>query len=131
MSSLNGDFDCCRRALSEEVIGGIKKWRLQYPKATLREIGVAVDQRPAQFRACMLPATTFVLPVARIFAASPVTAGWCATPKGAPVPRSPGLAAGRLLSVDRPRLFPESSRGQATSGQDHGVAPAPLGGTVT
>jgi hypothetical protein len=131
MSPLNGDSDCCWRALSEEVIGGIKEWRLRHPKATLREIGAAVDQQPPRFRVCMLPATTFGLPVAGIFAASPVTAGWCDTPEGAPTPRSPGLAAVRLLSVDRPRLFPESSGGRATPGQDHGVAPAPFGGTFT
>jgi hypothetical protein len=48
------DFEGRWRALSEEVIVGIKEWRLQHPKATLQEIEAAVDEQLARFRARML-----------------------------------------------------------------------------
>jgi hypothetical protein len=54
MSPSNGDCESRWRALSEEVIVGIKEWRIQHPKATLQEIEVALDQRLAEFRACVL-----------------------------------------------------------------------------
>jgi YgiT-type zinc finger domain-containing protein len=40
--------------LSEEVITGMKEWRLQHPKATLREIEAALDERLGRLRARML-----------------------------------------------------------------------------
>jgi len=40
--------------LSEEVISGMKEWRLQHPKATFREIETAVDERLGRLRARML-----------------------------------------------------------------------------
>lgn len=42
------------RKLSEEVISGIREWRLQHPQATLREIESALDERLAYVRARML-----------------------------------------------------------------------------
>jgi NADH pyrophosphatase NudC (nudix superfamily) len=42
------------RELSEEVITGMKEWRLQHPKATLREIEAALDERLGRLRAKML-----------------------------------------------------------------------------
>lgn len=41
-------------ALSQEVLTGIREWRLQHPKATLREIELALDERLARLRARML-----------------------------------------------------------------------------
>jgi hypothetical protein len=40
--------------LSEEVMSGMKEWREQHPKATLREIEAALDERVGQLRARML-----------------------------------------------------------------------------
>jgi predicted RNA-binding Zn-ribbon protein involved in translation (DUF1610 family) len=40
--------------LTEEVITGMKEWRLQHPKATFREIEAAVDERLSRVRARML-----------------------------------------------------------------------------
>jgi len=40
--------------LSNEVLTGMKEWRLQHPKATLREIEAALDERLAHLRARML-----------------------------------------------------------------------------
>ncbi len=41
-------------ALSQEILTGIREWRLQHPKATLREIELALDERLAPLRARML-----------------------------------------------------------------------------
>jgi hypothetical protein len=48
------DFDQHWRALSDEVLTGMKEWRLQHPRATLSEIEVALDERLARLRARML-----------------------------------------------------------------------------
>ena len=40
-------------ALSQEVLTGMRAWRLQHPKATLREIEVALDAHFAGLRARM------------------------------------------------------------------------------
>ena len=41
-------------ALSHEILTGIREWRLQHPKATLREIELVLDKRLAALRARML-----------------------------------------------------------------------------
>ena len=48
------DFDQRWRELSEEVLTGMKEWRLQHPRATLTEIEAALDERLARLRARML-----------------------------------------------------------------------------
>ena len=40
--------------LSAEIMSGMREWRLQHPKATLREIEVALDQHLSRLRARML-----------------------------------------------------------------------------
>ena len=45
------------RQLSEEAISGMAEWRAQHPRATLREIEEALDQRLEQLRAQMLQDT--------------------------------------------------------------------------
>ena len=42
------------RQLSEDVLVGMKEWRQAHPKATLREIEVALDEKLAKVRARML-----------------------------------------------------------------------------
>ena len=42
------------REAGEEVIVGLKEWRLQHPKATLREIEAALDERLARLRVRLL-----------------------------------------------------------------------------
>jgi len=51
---MNSDFDAKWRELAEEVMSGMKEWRLQHPKATLREIEQALDERLGKMRARML-----------------------------------------------------------------------------
>ena len=48
------DFDRRWRALSDEVLTGMKDWRLQHPRATLNELEAALDERLARLRARML-----------------------------------------------------------------------------
>lgn len=48
------DFDAQWRELSEQVLSEMKEWRLQHPRATLREMEVALDERLAKQRARML-----------------------------------------------------------------------------
>lgn len=40
--------------LTEEVITGMKEWRLAHPRATLKEIEAALDEKLAKVRARML-----------------------------------------------------------------------------
>ncbi len=42
------------QVLAEEAITGMVEWRVQHPKATLREIETAVDEHLARVRARML-----------------------------------------------------------------------------
>ena len=42
------------RELAEAVLTGMQEWRLQHPKATLREIETALDERLSRVRARML-----------------------------------------------------------------------------
>ena len=42
------------RALSEEILLGMKEWRRQHPKATLREIEEAVSERLSRLGARMI-----------------------------------------------------------------------------
>ena len=48
------DFDTRWDELAEEVLSGMKEWRLQHPKATLRQIEAALDERLGKMRARML-----------------------------------------------------------------------------
>jgi len=48
------DLDAHWHELAEDVISGMKEWRLQHPTATFREIELAVDERLARLRARML-----------------------------------------------------------------------------
>ena len=41
-------------ALSHEILTGMREWRLQHPKATLREIELALDAHLSRLRARML-----------------------------------------------------------------------------
>jgi hypothetical protein len=42
------------RELAEDVLSGMQEWRLQHPKATLREIEAVLDERLSRVRARML-----------------------------------------------------------------------------
>jgi hypothetical protein len=48
------DFDRKWEKLAEEVLSGMKEWRIQHPRATLKEIEGALDQRLNRMRARLL-----------------------------------------------------------------------------
>jgi hypothetical protein len=48
------DFDAQWDELATEVLSGMKEWRLQHPRATLRQIEAALDERLGKMRARML-----------------------------------------------------------------------------
>jgi hypothetical protein len=64
--------------MTEEIMAGMREWRLQHPKATLREMESELDSRWARVRARML----------EDMALASAAANWAATPAGQhrPVP---------------------------------------------
>jgi predicted RNA-binding Zn-ribbon protein involved in translation (DUF1610 family) len=48
------DFDAKWHEAAEEVMSGMKEWRIEHPRATLREIEKALDERFAKLRVQML-----------------------------------------------------------------------------
>jgi hypothetical protein len=50
--------------LAQEVLTGMKEWRLQHPTATLSEIEAALDERLGRLRARMLEDAALASPVA-------------------------------------------------------------------
>jgi ribosomal protein S27AE len=48
------DFDRRWNELADEVISGMAEWRVQHPKASLRQIETALDERLGRMRARML-----------------------------------------------------------------------------
>jgi hypothetical protein len=65
------DFAGQWRPLSEELMAGIEEWRLQHPKATLREMEAAVDERLAALRARMLQDVALASQAAEVSQARP------------------------------------------------------------
>ena len=72
------DFDAQWEQLAEEVMSGMKKWRLQHPKASLREIECALDERLGKMRARMLQDAVLASSAADIKAAQEVERPVCA-----------------------------------------------------
>ncbi len=52
--AINQDFDAQWTKLAEEVVSGMKEWRLGHPRAILREIEQALDERLTQMRVRLL-----------------------------------------------------------------------------
>ena len=48
------DLDARWHQVAEDVMTGMKEWRIQHPKATFREVEAALDERLARLRARML-----------------------------------------------------------------------------
>jgi hypothetical protein len=67
---VNQDFDAKWDELAEEVMSGMKEWRLQHPKATLCEIEQALDERLGKMRARMLQDAALASAAADIQAAA-------------------------------------------------------------
>jgi hypothetical protein len=63
--------------LADEVYTGMKEWRLQHPRATLREMEAALDTRLATVRARMLEDVALTSAVADIAHAPPTERPCC------------------------------------------------------
>jgi hypothetical protein len=57
-------FDRHWNELAEEVMTGMAEWRVQHPRATLRQIEAALDERLARMRARMLQDLALASPAA-------------------------------------------------------------------
>jgi hypothetical protein len=106
MSPMHFDFEGRWRALSEEVIVGIKEWRLQHPQATLEEIEAAVDERLARFRARMLQDVALASQAADLRQTAVQERPVCPTCGGPVEPRGPRerhltTHQGQLLTLER------------------------------
>lgn len=54
MAGWSAELDAQWRELTEDILTGMKEWRLQHPQATFRQIEEALDERWAKVRARML-----------------------------------------------------------------------------
>jgi hypothetical protein len=72
-------FDQHGRELAEEVLTGMKEWRLQHPKATFAQMEAALDDRLARLRARMLQDAALATPAASLSDAPPASRPLCPT----------------------------------------------------
>jgi RNA polymerase-binding transcription factor DksA len=71
------DFDARWNELAEEVLTGMKEWRMQHPKAKLREIEAALDERLGKMRARMVQDAALASTLADIKAAGAAERPMC------------------------------------------------------
>jgi ribosomal protein S27AE len=64
------DFDARWNELAQEVISGLKEWRVQHAKATLREIEAALDERLGHMRARLMEDVALASAAADVSAAA-------------------------------------------------------------
>ena len=74
---MRSDFDAKWDELAEEVLSGMKEWRLQHPKSKLREIEAALDERLGKMRARMLQDAALASAAADLKAAQGTEAVHC------------------------------------------------------
>ncbi len=88
------DFDARWHELAEEVISGMKEWRLQHPKASFGEIEQALDERLGKVRARFLQDAALASAAADIRAAQAEERPVC--PK-----------CGEVVRIDPETMIPE------------------------
>src|SRR5512136_1533977 len=106
---MNEDFDVQWDALAAEVMSGMKEWRLQHPKASLREIEQALDERLGKMRARMLQDAALASTAADIKSAAASEKPVC--PKCGVVLESRGRKSRELTSHHNQTLDLERSQG--------------------
>ena len=99
--------------LSEEVISGMKEWRLDNPKATFAEIETELDLRLAKLRGRMLQDT----------ALASASAGWSGNQPGER-PECPGCGRELVCWGKRRRRLQTLGRQEVTLEREYGVCPA-------
>ena len=97
----------------EEILVGVKEWRLQHPKATLKEIEGALDERWAKVRARMVQDMALASRAAEINSAK--------EGEGTPCPEC-GHSLGRR--GERARSLTTYYNQRVTLQRDYGVCPA-------
>lgn len=103
------DFDAQWHELAEDVLVGMKEWRLQHPKATFREIEQALDDRLSKVRARMLQDIALASTAADIQAAQEEERPVC-TKCGTPL-ASDGRKARHLVTQHNQEVTLERSYG--------------------
>jgi YgiT-type zinc finger domain-containing protein len=103
------DFDAQWEQLAEEVMSGMKEWRLQHPEASLREIENALDERLGRMRARMLQDAALASSVADIKGALEAERPVCVECGGKLVERT--RAVRRLVTQHNQTLELERSYG--------------------
>jgi hypothetical protein len=106
------DFDQRWRELSDEVMSGMKEWRLQHPRATLTEIEVALDEHLARLRARMLEDA----------ALASAAADWDSATAAAP--RCPQCGQPLQARGGHPRQLQTHGGQNLTLQREYGVCPA-------
>jgi hypothetical protein len=117
---MRAGYDAQWEQLSEEVLSGMKEWRLQHPKATLREIELALDERLGKMRVRMLQDAVLASAAADIKAAQGAERPVCKECGGELVER--GVAVRQLVTQHNQMLRLERSYG-VCSGCGAGVFP--------
>ena len=98
--------------LSHEILTGMREWRLQHPKATLREIELALDAHLSRLRTRML----------QDVALQSVAADW---KQSAPLDRPSCQVCGTplILRGKRPRQLNTHGGQQITLNRSYGLCP--------
>ena len=99
--------------LTEEIMTGMREWRLQHPKATLREMELELDTRWARVRARML----------QDMALSSAAADWSDTPHGLH-PTCPDCGTSLQLRSTDTRTLQTHGGQDLTLERRYGVCPA-------
>lgn len=103
------DFDAGWDKLAEEVLSGLKEWRLQHPKASLREIEEALDERLAKMRVRLLQDAALASAAADIRVAQEAERPVCAACGAVLVERA--VAERRLVTHDNQEIALSRSYG--------------------
>jgi DNA-directed RNA polymerase subunit RPC12/RpoP len=110
---MRADFDRQWQELAEEVLSGMKEWRLQHPKATLTEIERALDGRLGRMRVRMLQDAAMASAAADIGEAQEAERPEC--PYCGAKLKGRGKQTRRLSSQDEQMLILERSYGECPS----------------
>jgi hypothetical protein len=96
------DFDAQWHELAEDVLTGMKEWRLRHPRATLCEIGQALDERLGKIRVRMLQDLALASAAADLRAAQEQERPVC--PRCGTKLESKGQKARHLITYHGPRV---------------------------
>ena len=105
--------DASWEALSAEILCGMREWRVQHPKATLREIEEALDERWHRLRARMI----------EDLAIQSSATDWQATP-ASERPGCPECGSPLTLRGKQPRQLKTTGGQQLTLTRSYGHCPS-------